>query len=316
MNLVADIGGTTTRLALIRPGHIRKGAELIALRKFTNDEFPDLKALVTTYLEACPAPEKVERGAFCVAAPVLGDSVEMLNRSWQFSVSTLRDELRLTSLKVVNDFAALAMALPFLPEDDLLHVGGEKAKPGAAIGVLGPGTGLGVSGLVPHSSGWSVLHGEGGHVTLPCATEAEWEILRSLQARFGHVSAERVLCGAGLAWLYDAMTKEPLGESPSRLPEAISGGEDEFSRTVVNQFLAFLGTVAGDLALTLGAWGGIFLGGGVAHKLAHRYAESPFRERFEAKGRYAAQLATVPTWLITHDVPALLGLAALLDGEI
>lgn len=316
MNLVADIGGTTTRLALIRPGHTREGVELLALRKFTNDEFPDLKTLVLSYLEACPVPGEVEHGAFCVAAPVLGDSVEMLNRSWRFSISTLRDELQLTSLKLVNDFAALAMALPFLPEDQVLHLGGGKAISGAAIGVLGPGTGLGVSGLVPHSSGWSVLHGEGGHVTLPCATEAEWQILQALQARFGHVSAERVLCGAGLAWLYDAMSGETLGDSPSRSPATVSEGEDDFSRAVVNQFLAFLGTVAGDLALTLGAWGGIYLGGGVAHKLAGRFPDSPFRERFEAKGRYAAQLATVPTWLITHDVPALLGLAALLDGEI
>lgn len=316
MYLVGDIGGTTTRLALTQPGQARKGADLIALRKFANDDFLGLKELLTTYLSDCPAPSTVERAALCVAAPVLGDSVQMLNRNWQFSANALRDDLQLRSLNVVNDFAALAMALPFLAQDHVLHLGGEDSKSGAAIGVLGPGTGLGVSGLVPHRSGWSVLHGEGGHVTLPCASDSEWQILKLLQARFGHVSAERVLCGAGLAWLYDAMTQTSLGDKPSKHPAAVSEGEDDISRAVVNQFLAFLGTVAGDLALTLGAWGGIYLGGGVAHKLAGRFAGSPFRKRFESKGRYAAQLATVPTWLITHEVPALIGLTAHLDGDI
>jgi glucokinase len=191
-----------------------------------------------------------------------------------------------------------------------------------ALAVIGPGTGLGVSGLVADGrGGWRVIVGEGGHVTLPAATAREASLLAVLRERFGHVSAERALSGPGLVNLYDAACRLD-GEAPEALlPAQVMArsepGTAEHSvqcEEALRVFAALLGTVAGNVALTLGARGGVFIGGGIVPRLGARFATLPFRARFEDKGRFRGYLEAIPTWVITAESPALLGAARALDS--
>jgi glucokinase len=226
-------------------------------------------------------------------------------------------------VRVLNDFEALAHAVPALGAGELCPVGGAAGAPGAAMAVIGPGTGLGVSGLVSDGNGdWRIIVGEGGHVTLPAATAREASILALLRERFGHVSAERALSGPGLVNLYEAICALD-GESSAALdPSAVmarafgdAGVErDPQCAEAVDTFCALLGNVAGNLALTLGARGGVFIGGGIVPRLGARFAAGPFRARFEDKGRFREYLQAIPAWVITAESPALLGAARALDA--
>ena len=184
--------------------------------------------------------------------------------------------------------------------------------------MLGPGTGLGVSGLVPGRQGWIPLAGEGGHVTMCAADDRQAEVLRRLRLRFAHVSAERVLSGMGLANLYETLAAIDAADVPTREPrevtEAALAGADRHALEAVAMFGSMLGTVAGNLALTLGALGGVYIAGGIAPKLGSLFLDSPFRESFEGKGRFRQYMATIPTYVVTHPTPAFLGLRSILEG--
>jgi glucokinase len=272
--------------------------------------------------------------AIGIATPVLGDWLAMTNHRWAFSARALRSELGLERLLVLNDFTALALALPQLDERAKRQIGGGSPVLGAPIALLGPGTGLGVSGLVQDAAAGLFLPiaGEGGHVTLAASNASEFAVIEMLQARYGHVSAERVLSGAGLVHLYGALAQlrglaiEPL--TPAQImqramePDVSVGGADTQAQPRVDPmaletldlFCGFLGQVAGDLALTLGARGGVYIGGGIVPRMGRRFEQSPFRARFEAKGRYSAYLQSIPVWLIDSPMPvALLGAAQALS---
>ena len=259
--------------------------------------------------------------AFGIANPVTGDAIRMTNHSWSFSQRAVREAFGFERLVVINDFTALALALPLLTPDLLRPVGGGEAVPGAAIALLGPGTGLGVSGLVfpPGSSSGVPLSGEGGHVSLAAQTQREFDVLAILQERYGHVSAERAVSGAGLVDLYHALRRlaQRGGKevsSAAQVTELALQSNDALALEALDLFCGFLGSVAGNLALTLGARGGVFIGGGMVPRLGTWFDKSSFRARFESKGRFQPYLASIPCWIIDPSAtPALYGASRALD---
>ncbi len=310
--LLVDLGGTNVRCALQRAG----GPAKQVVRMKVADH-PGLGAALARYLETTEGPGPA-CAAIAVAAPVTGDQVELTNARWAFSRDELCKELALESLHVVNDFTAIAMGLPDLGDEHLLPVGGGRAVSGAPMAVLGPGTGLGVSGLLPVGDRWLALAGEGGHVTLPATDEREAGIIALLRGEEGHVSAERLISGSGLVNLYQALCMLSGVPAPELRPDEISQRAlkgDSLAHDAVTLFFSFLGTVAGNLALTLGAFGGVYIAGGIAPRLKDVFVASPFRAKFEAKGRYSSYMTDIPTWLVLDEVPAFRGLAAILDGH-
>lgn len=310
--LVGDIGGTNARFAMIAG----PGQDLVAMRTLPCAGFPGPAEAIERYLADGNLP-RPRWCAFGIANPVDGDFVRMTNHSWAFSIAALRDQLGLDHLQVLNDFTALAMALPALTPADLAQVGGGTSVARRAIGLLGAGTGLGISGLVPSGDDYVPLEGEGGHVTLAASNAHEAELIAWLATRYPHVSAERVLSGPGLVALYDAHAA--VAGVPADVLSAAEisshglAGTSSLCVETLNTFCAFLGTVAADLALILGARGGVYIGGGIAPKLGEFFARSPFRERFEDKGRFREYLAQIPTWVIHAPYPGLVGATRALD---
>ncbi|MGL4434706.1 MAG: glucokinase [Giesbergeria sp.] len=316
LRLLADIGGTNIRLAW----QDQPGSPLHDARVLPCAQFPTVEAAIRTYLAEVDIATPRE-AALGIANPVTGDAVRMTNHSWSFSQQALKESLGLQRLVVINDFTALALALPTLTPAQLRQVGGGAAVPGCAVALVGPGTGLGVSGLVypPGASAGVPLAGEGGHVTLAAQTPLEQEVLAILQARYGHVSAERAVCGAGLVDLYHAV-RQLAGQagvevsSAAQVSERALQAQDPVALQAMELFCGFLGSVAGNLALTLGARGGVYLGGGMVARWGAWFDQSPFRARFEAKGRFQPYLASIPCWVIDPSAaPALQGAARALD---
>lgn len=311
--LLGDIGGTNARFAW----QAVAGAPLQDIQALPTADHPSIAAAMRHYLTSTgrAAPPWC---AFGIANPITGDHVQMTNSPWSFSISALQRELGFERLRVINDFTALALALPDLAPDERHQVGGGAPEPDAAIALIGPGTGLGVSGLVPGTvpGTWVPLQGEGGHVTLAATTEREAAVLAVLRERFGHASAERAVSGMGLEAVYAALgVLDAAGAAaePRQAPEitaAALAGSDARCAEAVALFCGFLGNVAGNLALTLGARGGVYIGGGIVPRLGTLFDRSPFRERFEAKGRMRSLLEPIPVYVIeAHVSPALLGAA-------
>jgi glucokinase len=314
--LLGDVGGTNARWAWqAQPGDAPSHVRTLAAR-----DHASIGDSIAAYLreQALPQPCEV---AFGIATPVTGDAVRMTNHAWDFSTGALQRELGVQRLLVLNDFEALAHALPALGTNDLWRVGAASdGAPATALAVIGPGTGLGVSGLVPDGrGGWRVVVGEGGHVTLAPSTAREAALLARLRERFGHVSAERACSGPGLVNLYEAACALDGVAARELKPAQVltrafdADTADAQCSDAVTAFASLLGNVAGNLALTLGARGGVFIGGGIVPRLGERFAQLPFRERFENKGRFRAYLKPIPTWVITAEAPALLGAARALD---
>lgn len=310
--LVGDIGGTHIRFAVVAA----PGAAPARIRRHACADFPGPEAAIRHYLaaEGLALPPVA---AFGIATPLDGDAVRMTNHPWAFSIEALRQALGFAQLVFINDFTALALALPQLKGTELEQIGGGTPRPGAPLALLGAGTGLGVSGLIPCGAGWQPLAGEGGHVSLAAGNAREAAIIAVLAARFGHVSAERALSGPGLAALHDAI-RQLDGAPPAPLPShAVSAralaGACPHCVEALAVFCALLGTVAADLALTLGARGGVYVGGGIVPALGAFFARSGFRQRFEAKGRFSGWLATIPTHVIRAPYAALSGASEALD---
>lgn len=311
--LVGDVGGTTARFGWVEAA----GAGVTQVASYSCDAYAGLEAVITRYLaDRALAPPPA--GAIGIATPVIGDRVAMTNRNWSFSIRALQRQLGLQRLVVMNDFAALALALPDLAPTELHAVGGGVADAGAARALLGAGTGLGISGLLPVGGGYVPVVGEGGHATLAGANADDDHVIERLRRRHGHVSAERVLSGAGLVDLYgvcceaDGVAAEPL-DPPAVTARGAQGTDVQCSKAV-ELFFAFLGSTAGNLALTLGARGGVYIGGGIVPELGDWILRSRFRERFEAKGRFRAYLASIPVWVVTASgAPALRGANRALD---
>lgn len=309
-DLIADIGGTNARFALAAPD-----GRISAERTLSGADYPDLMQAAAAYLHDHPGP-RPRRAAVAVATPVTGDWIQFTNSPWSFSTEAARQALGLERLLILNDFTALALALPLLGADERQAVGGGAALEKAPIALLGAGTGLGVSGLVWSGQHWIPLQAEGGHVTFSAVDEREWAVYQILQRRFGHVSPERLLSGPGLVNIYTALATiqgwraEDL--SPADITDRALAETCPRCVEVLELFCGALGTAAGNLAITLGAVGGVYIGGGIVPRLGDFFARSAFRTRFEAKGRFSDYLAAIPTWVITARNPALRGVAAAL----
>lgn len=307
MDLIADIGGTNTRCALVD-----HNGEQHAIEVYPNREHASLSAALHHYLEKQHCQPVF--AAIAVAAPITGDNVRMTNRQWHFSIEELRHDLGVQRLQLINDFSAIALSLPQLGVDDAIQVGGGLAVQNKTMAVLGPGTGLGVSGLMPGPSGWTPLAGEGGHASLAVATPREIQVAGLVTRKYGHCSAERLISGPGLVELYNAL-RELDGDPPAEiLPSDISDyadNGDPLAQETLDIFLSLLGSFAGNVALTLGAVGGVYIAGGIAPVLLQRLIDSDFRSRFEAKGRYTGYMQAIPTYVVIHKTPALLGLASI-----
>ncbi|HSN70863.1 MAG TPA: glucokinase, partial [Steroidobacteraceae bacterium] len=313
--LVADIGGTNARFALLT------GDALHDERVLKVDDYPGIVEAIEAYLASVHSAAGAERpveAAIAIANPITGDLIRMTNHFWEFSAAGVRRILGFARMIFVNDFTALAMALRHLPPAELEQVGGGRGMPGAPYALIGPGTGLGVSGLIPAGDWWVPLQGEGGHATLSPANEREMDVIRILRQRFSHVSAERVLCGPGLVNLYEALClvegRAPEVLEPRDITRRAVDGTCRTCRETLTMFCGMLGTVAGNLVLTLGALGGLFVGGGIVPNLGRFFASSPFRDHFEDKGRFADYLAPVPVWVIHTDRPAFVGVARTFDN--
>lgn len=321
--LLADIGGTYARFALeLGPGEF---TQMVSLRCADHADF---HAAVSAYLQGLRwqdgGPQQIAHAAVAIANPVEGDRVRMTNYHWQFSIDEMRQRLGLDTLVVVNDFTALAMALPRLADVDVRQVGGGLARRPSVIGLLGAGTGLGVSGLIPAGEGWIALGTEGGHVNFGPRDEREMDILKfawkTLDPSFGHVSYERLISGPGLELIYRALadrqgvTVEPL-LAPAITQLALEGG-DALCLETLEVFCGLLGTAAANLAVTLGSLGGVYIGGGIVPRLGEYFDRSPFRQRFEDKGRFRDYVSAIPTFVITAENATFKGASAILDNQL
>ncbi|WP_058834845.1 glucokinase [Luteimonas abyssi] len=316
--LLADIGGTNARFALADPA-----AEMPLLvdsvEGFAVAEFPSLAHAARHYLEHTGA--RVRAGVFAVAGRVDGDEARITNHPWVISRSRLRTELELDDVLLINDFAAQSMAIPLLREGDIAVVGGAAWRPAQTrdgsdrtYAVIGPGTGLGVGGLLVRDGRHYPLETEGGHVSFPPGTPEELMILDVLSRQFGRVSNERLICGPGLVNIYRALA-EIAGEDPGPVKPAdvtarAAEGDPRANRAV-DVFCAVFGAIAGDVVLTLGAWDGVFLTGGLVPRMLEALRHSGFRQRFEHKGRFSSNMARIPSVAVLHPHAGLLGCAAL-----
>jgi glucokinase len=303
--LVADIGGTHARFALCGPD-----GEPEAEQKLEVAAYPGVVEAARAYL----AGREASHAVFAVATHVDSDWIHLTNAPWAFSVRATEQALGLKRLAVINDFTAQALAVPRLAPADRVELGGEAPQAAAAIAVLGPGTGLGVAGLLPVEGVWYPIPSEGGHVSLAPHDERDAAVLACLQRRFGHVSNERVLSGPGLVNLAIALAMldgETLGiDDPHEVSRRAASGECRFCQEALQRFSSLLGAAAGDLALTLCALGGVYISGGLVKRLGGLFDVERFRAGFVAKGRFADYLSRIPTYLVTRRDPGLLGAAA------
>lgn len=310
MDLIADIGATNARFALVDD----KGQEL-ATEVFHNADFTGVPGLFSVYLDHRRASDHPRRAAIAIAAPITGDEVRMTNIDWSFSQLALQRGLGLQQLIVVNDFAAVAWGLPHFTSADLVKIGGGEGRARATLATIGPGSGTGVGAIVPAGDGWSVLAGEGGHATLAPTNDDEARIAAWIRHQYGTCAIEHVLSGPGLVNLYHALAEAAGRGRPAVEPadvSALAERGEPLARKARDVFFALLGATAGDLALTTGAQGGVFIAGGIVPRMLKALAASDFRARFEAKGAYRDYMQAIPTYVIKAERPAFRGLKRLL----
>ncbi len=313
--LVGDMGGTNARFALVEPdAQGRPG--MSEIREFPVAAFASLERLARHYLDGAGGAD-ARHAVLAVASAVNGDHVQITNHPWSFSIEALRQQLRFTALEVINDFAAIAMAIPHLRAADLCAIGpARRASPqaeGGRFAILGPGTGLGVAGLRFHRGEPIVIESEGGHVGFAPHTDYEIEVLRALRRRYPRVSAERLISGAGLLNVYQAVCAIENVPAVLTSPQAITADADRARGTpaarAVELLCGMLGSFAGDIALAFSAWDGVYLTGGVTERLLPWLTGGAFRAHFEAKGRFEGAMRETPTHVITRAHVGLFGAA-------
>lgn len=312
IDLVADIGGTNARFALVEKRRIH--SEKVLLVK----DFAQPHHAIRHYLEEAGCQPR--RACIAVACPAHKELVQLTNSPWRFYKSKLQKRIKLEELIVINDFTALALAVPLLDKEDYIAFGSGKPVAKAPIGVLGPGTGLGMSGLIWHNGEWAPLQGEGGHISYAPQTDREWLIAQLLRQELPRISAERILTGIGLQRIYRAICQiDGKAAEPYGAGEIVSAALTRTSESCIETldiFAAALGDIAGDLALMLGAFGGIYIGGGIVSRHYEHFIRSCLRQRFENKGRFDAYMREIPTYIIKTELSALKGAARALKIDL
>ncbi|HEV7416802.1 glucokinase [Tianweitania sediminis] len=307
--LVGDIGGTNARFAILTGPHAEpKEYPVVKTAEFaTLDEAIQASILDKTSLRPVSA-------VLAVAGPVEGDEIRLTNCPWVVRPRTLFADLGFSELIVLNDFEAQALAVVALGADHLEQIGGEPSEGVASRVVLGPGTGLGVAGLIHACHTWIPVPGEGGHMDIGPRTERDYAVWPHLERIEGRVSGEQLLCGRGLVNLYRAVAltdNKPVAlETPADITGAALDKSDPVAVEAVDMFVTCLGRTAGDLALVFMSRGGVFLTGGIAQKIVPALKSGAFRAAFEDKAPHTHLLRTMPVYVITHPMAALVGLAA------
>ena len=311
--LTGDVGGTNARFALCN----MDSGEISNVKTYSGQEYSGLESVIRHYL--CGQEEHVEDGCIAIASPVTGDRIEMTNSNWTFSFRELKAQLGLSHLEVINDFTAVSMAIPMLKADDVFQLGGKLPEKGKPIAVYGAGTGLGVAHLIPVETRWLSLPGEGGHVDFAPGNEDEANVLKFMYAGRNRISAERILSGPGLVNLYRSVTIAANRKANELQPEEIT--EQALSGTcpdcyhALSLFCVMMGRFGGNLALTLGTTGGVYIAGGIVPRFLDFLKSSGFRNGFEDKGRFKTYVQDIPAYLIVHDNPGLLGAGAYLRQQ-
>lgn len=307
--LLADIGGTNVRLATLKGGRIEN------VESWLTALYPDFAAAVRSYAELTGLTLPVTAAAVCAAGPVIDGRIDLTNCAWNVSTAGIAEATGAWGVALVNDFAAVAEGVARLAADDVKQIGGDVIVADAPKVALGPGTGLGVASLVSDGRGhWIVAPGEGGHVDLAATNDREIAVVHQLARQFGRVSVERVLSGPGLETLY--LTLASLdGVSTKTKPMAHDIAKAAFAKSdalaieTVSLFTGWLGSVAGNLALTLGARGGVYVAGGIIAQWGDSFDAAHFRRRFEAKGRMKSFLEPIPCYVVTAKDLSFRGLA-------
>ena len=308
--LLGDIGATNARFALLT------NDVLGPVQSFEVSNYARFADAVAFFLKDHREQGPITEAVVAVAGPVEADRCALTNCSWVIDARELHETFGMKA-RIVNDFEAVAYSLPFLRSADLVGIGEGKAKPGAPMAVLGPGSGLGVACLVSTPGKSIVIPSEGGHATLAAMCDREDDIIKHLRKRFGHVSAERMVSGEGLENIYQAVVAldgldVPSRRAPDITERALHGGCHVAQESLAT-FCAFLGSFAGNVVLTFGARGGAYIAGGISPRILEFMVRSEFRNRFEAKGRLRPYLEAVPSYVIVHPAAAFLGLRSLLD---
>ena len=315
--IVADIGGTNARFGLVSPNSsAANGYTIEAQQTFPSGNFENIDQATEHYLEALNMP-KIAGACLAVAGPVTGDQIKVTNLNWSFSRAEVERKLNLTNLKVINDFAAHAFAAPLVAQHNLININQGVHTASSPIAVLGPGTGFGAAGLIPNGNSWMVLPAEGGHISLAAKTQQQAELVRILAQRFEHVSVETVFSGPGLGNLYQALGEleaQPFESmlAPEICKQALTDPSSLACRAL-GLFCHWLGQATGDLALALGANGGVYLGGGILLRFSDFLLNSDFMLGFVAKGQMTEIMHKIPVNLVTEGNSALLGAAAYFD---
>lgn len=320
MLLAGDVGGTKTTLAIFDPA---AGLQVpLAEATFPSDHFPSLEVLVGTFLNRVGLA--VDRASFGVAGPVVDGRAIITNLPWVIEERHLRDTLRLSSVRLLNDLDAIASAVPFLEPADLHTIAAGVPAPGGAIAVIAPGTGLGEAFLTWDGRRYRPHPSEGGHADFAPTSPRELDLLRYLMQRFEHVSYERVCSGRGLPHIYAFLKTIGYAEEPAWLAMELAAAEDpapviveaalghrpcDLCRAALNTFASVLGAEAGNLTLKVLATGGVYLGGGIPPRILSVIGSTHFTEAFRRKGRFAEFLARVPVHVILNPKVGLLGAA-------
>lgn len=308
--LVGDIGGTNSRFGLVEPG----SQDVRDVEALKNDNFPTLETAISQYLDN-RGITSLAGAAIAVAAPVDREFITLTNRDWTFSVETLRQAARAGSLRLLNDYEALALALPHLGSDDVKLVGGKPNSERAVKIVLGPGTGLGMAALapLPGGQGWMPLPCEPGHTALPVETQEEFDWREKMKKPGQTFTAEDAITGGGLYLMYRVLGPKGGLATPEEVIKAAVAGSDADAVKTVNQFIIWLARVAGDAAMELQARGGVYLAGGIAPSITGLLSAGPFRRIFEDKGKIADIMRPIPVYVIVDRFPAFKGCAAALS---
>ncbi|MDB5471629.1 MAG: glucokinase [Caulobacter sp.] len=310
LRLVGDVGGTNCRFAMVDAAS--PDLRLVDPESLKVADYAGLEDAIDHYLHSRPAV-RPGQAVVAVAGPVTDGRAELTNAGWKMSETGL-ERLGFSAARLINDYEALALAVPRLGDSDLGDIGGvSAARPQGTVAIIGAGTGLGVGALVRDGLCDAVAVTEGGHVAFAPTDEVEIEIFKVLSGRFGRVSLERILSGPGLVNLYEALA-QVQGKAAARLkPEDIEDraeNGDALAAEAVARFCKIYGATAGDYALAFGAVGGVYLGGGIAPKMLTPLRAGDFRKAFEDKGRFSDYCAAIPTKVILHPHAALLGAGA------